>query len=342
MRVLVTGHLGYIGAVLTPMLSAEGFEVAGLDSDLFRGCDFGPPPVPVPAATKDIRDVTAEDVRGFQAVIHLSGLANDALAELDPKVTTDVNYVATVRLAELCRKAGVARFLFSSTCSVYGGGGQDLLTEDSPLRPLTPYAESKAAAERALHELAADAFSPVCLRNATAYGISPRLRVDLALNNLVASAVTGGKVVLQSDGQAWRPQVHVEDLARAFIAVLNAPREAVHRQTFNVAEADGNYRIRELAEVACEAVPGAHVETAPDASHDARCYRVSGGKFARLVSGIRPEWDVHRGARQLAGAYRSAGLTAGRFHGPAYRRLAWARKLVHDGVLGSDLRLRNT
>ena len=341
MRVLVTGHLGYIGTVLTPMLTAEGFEVAGVDSDLFRGCDFGSLPAQAPGARRDIRDVSAEDMRGFDAVVHLAALANDALAELDPKVAREVNCAATVRLAELCRKAGVARFIFSSSCSVYGAGGPDLLTEDSPLRPLTPYAESKAAAERALSELATDAFSPVCLRNATAYGVSPRLRVDLALNNLVAWGVTAGRIVLQSDGQAWRPQVHVEDLGRAFIAVLRAPREAIHNQAFNVAEPEGNYRIRQLADIASQEIPEARVETTAGAGADTRCYRVSCDKFFRLVKGFQPRWDVRRGVQQLSGAYMRAGLTADEFHGPRYRRLGWVCKLMGDGAIGADLRLRS-
>ncbi|MBC7172328.1 MAG: SDR family oxidoreductase, partial [Polyangiaceae bacterium] len=223
MRVLLTGHKGYIGTVLAPMLEAAGHEVHGLDSDIFERCTFGAPPREIPWTRKDIRDVELRDVEGFDAVIHLAGLSNDPLGDLDPALTYEINHHATVRLAELARRAGVHRFLFSSSCSNYGASdGESILDEESELRPVTPYGKAKALAEQDLAALADSRFCPVYLRNATAYGVSPRLRFDLVLNNLVAWAHTTGAVHLKSDGSAWRPLVHIEDISRAFLALLTA------------------------------------------------------------------------------------------------------------------------
>jgi nucleoside-diphosphate-sugar epimerase len=340
MRVLVTGHLGYVGTVLVRLLQAGGHEVVGLDTDLYRGSTFGSESriANVPAIRKDIRDVEPHDLDGFEAVLHLAGLSNDPLGDLNPALTFEINHAASVRLAKMAKEAGVERFVFSSSCSNYGAGGEDFLDESSPFNPVTPYGKSKVLVEQDVAKLAEDDFSPTFLRSATAYGVSPRLRFDLVLNNLVAWAYTTGMVYLKSDGSAWRPIVHVEDMSLAFMAAMVAPRELVHNQAFNVGRTEENYRIRELALIVAEMVPGSRVEFAAGASADARNYRVNCDRIVQTLPAYQPKWNVRKGVEELHQAYQDNGLQPGEFEGPRYRRINHIKDLISSGRLDSSLR----
>ncbi len=338
MKVLVTGHQGYIGAVAVPMLRAAGHEVTGLDSGLFAECDFGPPPASVPEIRKDLRDVERSDLEGFEAVVHLAALSNDPLGDVDAELTYDINLTGSLRLARLAKEAGARRFLFSSSCSTYGAAGDDLLDEEADLNPVTPYGISKVKLEAALSELADDGFSPTHFRNATAYGVSPRLRLDIVLNNLVAWAHATGRVYLMSDGTPWRPIVHVRDIVAAFLAALESPREAIHDRAFNVCRPEENYRIRELAEIVAETVPGSRIEYAPGAGPDKRCYRVDSSRIFQALPGFEPRWDARAGARELYDAYREIGLSREDLEGPRYVRLRHLKRLMESRRLAADLR----
>jgi len=340
MRVLVTGHLGYIGTVMTPMLLSEGYEVVGLDSDLYRQCTFGDGLVEVPNVNKDIRDIELDDLKGFDAVCHLAGLSNDPLGDYNPELTYEINHKASVRLAELAKQAGIQRYIFSSSCSNYGMAGEEMLNEESPFNPVTPYGESKVLTERDVSALADDNFSPTFLRNATAYGVSPRLRFDLVLNNLTAWAFTTGKIMMKSDGSPWRPIVHIRDIARAFIAVLGAPRELIHNEAFNVGVTEDNLQIRDIANIVGETVPNCHVKFAKGASPDKRCYKVNCDRLPRVLSSFQPQWNARRGAKELYEAYKKYSVTLEEFEGPKYQRIAHIKHLLSTGQLDESMRWR--
>ena len=337
-RILVTGHHGYIGSVLARLLCEAGYDVVGLDNDLFLNSRFVGQVAKVPSLLRDLRDIAAVDLEGFQAVLHLAALSNDPLGDLNPELTYKINHEASMQLARLAKKAGVCRFLFSSSCSMYGAAGPDMLDEDAPFNPVTPYAESKVLVERQLTGLADQNFSPVFLRNTTAYGVSPFMRFDIVLNNLVAWAYTTGKVLIQSDGTPWRPLIHVEDICRAFIAVLEAPREAIHNQAFNVGITEENYQVRDLAKIVQEAVPECRVEFSLKGGPDPRSYRVDFSKIKNALPGFQPKWNVRRGAQELYSACREASLTLEDFEGPRFKRITHIRSLLADGRLDSRLR----
>lgn len=339
MRLLVTGHNGYIGTVLVPMLLKAGHEVQGLDSNLFKDCTFGSEdnlPV-VPTHSKDIRDIAENDVDGFDAVIHLAGLSNDPLGDYKPGLTDGINHLASIKLAELAKAAGAERFLFASSCSNYGASGDDFLTEEAAFNPVTPYGQSKVDTEIDLARLADAHFSPVYVRASTAYGVSPRLRFDLVVNNLTAWAYTTKRVYLKSDGTPWRPVVHIEDIARAYVAALHAPRDKIHNEAFNIGTTTENYRVRELAEIVRDVVPGCHIEFAPDAGPDKRCYRVDCNKIAKALPEYKPQWTARRGVEEIYEALCAIGLTLEEFEGVRYQRIAHVKQLVSDGKLSDTL-----
>lgn len=338
MRVLVTGHQGYIGSVMTPLLTAAGHEVVGMDSGLFEPCLIGPPPPEVPWIRKDVRDATVEDLEGFDAVFHLAGLSNDPLGDLDADLTAQINDRASVRMAELASQAGVSRFVFSSSCSIYGSSPGAIVDESADINPVTPYGWSKIHAENGIRQFASDTFSPTYLRNATAYGFSPRLRADLVINNLVGYALTKGIVYMKSDGTPWRPLIHIEDISRAFLAVLEAPREVIHDQIFNVGSTEENYQIRTVAEIVESVVPDAAIKLADSAGPDIRNYRVDCSKFHDMVPAFQMHWTVEKGARELVDAYKLYGLTEDDFLG-GLMRIAFIKEGMAAGGIGEDLRV---
>jgi nucleoside-diphosphate-sugar epimerase len=340
MKVLVTGHDGYIGCVLVPMLRAAGNTVVGLDNYLFGDCAFGHYVADIEALPMDVRDVQVRDLEGFDAVVHLAALSNDPVGDLNPNCTYDINHNATARLAKLAKEAGVARFLFSSSCSLYGAAGDDVLDETARFNPVSPYGRSKVLAEQEVAQLADDAFSPTFLRNATAYGLSPRMRGDLVLNNLVAFAHTTGEVRMKSDGTPWRPLVHIEDISRAFLAALGAPREVVHNEAFNIGRDEENYQIRDVAKMVEQTVPGSTVSLAANAGPDLRSYRVSFAKARKGLPEFRPQWTVARGAAQMLGAFQRHGLTFQDFTSSRFHRIKRVKELMSDERIDSSLRWR--
>ena len=337
-RILLTGHNGYIGSVMTPMLIARGYETVGLDTGYFATCNLVEPPARIASMDRDLRDVTAEDLRGFDGIIHLAALSNDPIGNLNEEWTAEINERGSIRLAEHARKAGVERFLFSSSCIMYGVSSNDFVDETAPLSPQTVYARSKVLAEQGIAALATDSFAPTFLRNGTVYGFSPRMRFDTVLNNLVGMAATTGQIVVHSDGTPWRPVVHVEDVCRAFLAILEAPLETVRNEAFNVGEGTLNHQVIDLARWAAEAVPDARVELRASPDADQRTYRTDFGKFKRAFPDFRWEWNAAAGAQDLATRFAEIGLTPQIFDSPRFTRLRWLRHLMDGGLLDDDLR----
>ncbi|PEG43164.1 NAD-dependent dehydratase [Mycolicibacterium agri] len=336
MRVLITGHQGYLGTVMVPILRDAGHEVTGLDSGFFADCVLGPAPADPPGMRVDLRDVTVEQLTGFDAVIHLAALSNDPLGALAPQITYDINHHASVKLARLAKAAGVRRFLYASTCSVYGAAGEDLVTESAPLRPLTPYAESKVRVEYDVAAMADESFSPVFLRNATAFGFSPRLRADIVLNNLVGHAVLTGDVRVLSDGTPWRPLVHARDIAAAFLLALEAPIDRVHCAAYNVGTESNNLTVAEIAQSVVDVVPGAKLLITGETGGDPRSYRVDFSAF-REALGFKAKWSIPDGAAELYKEYVAAGLTADDFANK-FTRLAHLKSLQADNVVDESMR----
>jgi nucleoside-diphosphate-sugar epimerase len=339
--VLLTGHRGYIGVEAVPMLRAAGHELVGLDTRFYDECDFRSPPDPLPALDVDLRDVTAAHLRGFDAVVHLAALSNDPLSDLNPQITYDINQHASVRLARAAKEAGVRRFVFASSCSLYGAGGDAPLDENAAFNPVTPYGESKVRVEQEVSRIADASFSPTYMRNATAYGVSRRLRADIVVNNLVGHALTTGKVLLQSDGTPWRPLVHLRDIVQAVEAVLAAPIDAIHNQAFNVGRSTENYRIRDVANMVAEVVPACEVAFSAGASADIRNYRVDFTKIETRLPGYRPRWTLRQGIEELYRAFEQAALTQDEFLGPRYYRLRTIRGLQERGELDTNLRRKH-
>lgn len=336
-NVLVTGHRGYIGAVLVPKLLAAGYRVRGIDCGYYEGSNYLGDLSPVPELRKDIRDTEPADLADIDAVIHLAGLSNDPLGDFLPELTEEINYLATMHLAELARADGVRRFVFASSCSVYGASDDTLLDENSPFNPVTPYAVSKGRAEQALTLMAGPGFTPTYLRASTVYGLSPRIRFDLVINNLAAWAHATGGVQLKSDGLAWRPVVHVEDIAAAYLDVLAAPAETVDCRAYNVGSTTQNYRVIELAEMVRDGMPGSTLAAARKPNHDLRCYRVSCERIQSEL-GYRVGWDVPHAVVQLREAFERRPVTVEEFEGARYSRIAHIRERVARGELDDDLR----
>jgi nucleoside-diphosphate-sugar epimerase len=338
MRVLVTGHKGYIGTVMVPMLQSVGHEVVGLDSDLYRNSTYGELVQNVPEMIKDVRDIDKADLKGIEGIVHLAGLSNDMLGDLNPELTYEINHQASVRLAEMARELGIRRYVFASSCSNYGAAGDAMQTETAELHPVTAYAKSKVMVERDVRELASDDFSPTFMRNATAYGVSPRIRFDVVINNLTAWAYTTGQVRMKSDGSPWRPLTHIEDISRGVIAALAAPRETVHNQSFNVGLNTENYRIRELAEFVREIVPGCEVTFADGAEPDKRNYRVDFSKYAEAFPDHPLQWNARAGVEDIYQSYKRIGLNKDDYEGPKYKRIAQLQTLLANGDLDKSLR----
>jgi len=341
MRVLVTGHKGFIGTVMVPMLQKHGHSVLGIDSDLYRNSTYGKAPAPVDELIKDVRDIEACDLEGVDSIVSLAALSNDMLGDLNPKLTYEINYKASVRLAEMARSLGIKRYVFASSCSMYGAAGDTVLDENAEFNPVTAYAKSKVLVEKEVSLLADDDFSPTFMRNATAYGVSPRIRFDVVLNNLSAWAYTTGKVQMKSDGTPWRPIVHIEDISRAVIAALASPREKIHNEAFNVGRNEENYQISELAQIVKEAIPDSDISFAGEAGPDLRNYRVKFDKYMKTFPDFSLQWNAREGAKHIYDSYRTIGLHRDDYEGTKYKRIAQLQDLLASGKLDDTMRWAN-
>jgi nucleoside-diphosphate-sugar epimerase len=338
MRVLLTGHKGYIGTAMIPMLLKAGHEVVGLDSDLYRNSTYGSALPVVPEIIKDVRDIEKSDLRGIDGIIHLAGLSNDTLGDLDPTLTYEINHLSSVRLAQMAKELGIERYVFASSCSNYGAAGDNFQDETAELHPVTAYAISKVRVERDVSQLASDKFSPVFMRNATAYGVSARIRFDIVLNNLTAWAYTTGHILLKSDGTPWRPIVHIEDISLAAIGALEAPSHVVRNQAYNVGVNSENYQMRQLADIVKETVPNCEVKYADGAEPDKRNYRVSFDKYTNAFPNHKLRWNARAGAKQIYESYKAIGLQKDEYEGPKYKRIAQIKTLLSSGQLDNTLR----
>lgn len=338
MRVLVTGHKGYIGTVMVPMLQARGHSVLGIDSDLYRNSTYGTAPEPVDEIIKDVRDIEKSDLEGVDAVVSLAALSNDMLGDFNPDLTYQINHQASVRLAELAIELGIRRYVFASSCSMYGAAGDAVLDESAEFNPVTAYATSKVWVERDVSQMATDNFSPTFMRNSTAYGVSPRIRFDVVLNNLSAWAYTTGQVRMKSDGTPWRPLVHIEDISRGVIAALESPREKVHNEAFNVGRNSENYQVRQLADFVQQTIPNCEISFAGDASPDLRNYRVNFDKFEKTFPDFALQWNALDGARSIYDSYAKFGLDKDDYEGPKYKRIAQLKSLIASGQLDETMR----
>jgi nucleoside-diphosphate-sugar epimerase len=341
MNILVTGHRGYIGTCLVPMFLDAGHTITGIDSFLFDECVFGDDAPSIPDLRVDIRDLEVEHLQGYDAVIHLAALSNDPLGDLNPDSTFDINHRGAAHVARMAKAAGVPRFLQSSSCSLYGAHGDEPIDENASFNPVTPYGESKVLAEKDISAMADDDFSPTFLRNATAYGVSPRLRADLVVNNLTGYAFTTGEVFMKSDGTPWRPLVHIADISQAFLVLVEADRDLVHNEAFNVGSSAENYRIRDVAQIVEEVVPSSRVVLADDAGPDLRNYRVSCAKIEQTFPAFRTQWTVRKGVEELYEAYQRVGLTTEDLTGARLQRIRHLTALLDGGLVTSDLRWKN-
>jgi nucleoside-diphosphate-sugar epimerase len=336
MRVLITGHQGYIGSVLAPRLRAAGHDCVGLDTGYFAACRVGEI-AEIPTIRKDVRHLEAADLEGFDAVIHLAGLSNDPLGSLDASLTNDINLEASVRLARLAQRAGARRFVFASSCSLYGASGGEAVDETAPLAPLTPYAEAKARFEKELGAMEDEVFVPVILRNATVHGWSPRLRGDLVVHNLLASALSTSRVLIKSDGTPWRPLVHVADVAGAFQASIEASDSTVRGAVLNVGSNSENYQVRDIAEVVAAVVPGSSVEYASGGEPDTRDYRVDFTRIGRVLTHWAPQWTLERSVSDLYRRFQAHGITLELIEGPTCNRLSRITSLLRSAHLDPQL-----
>ncbi len=343
-KVLVTGYDGFIGALLVRLLKEKGFEVTGLDTGYYDAqCEFYPKSneSDITVIKKDVRKIEAADLEGVEAVCHLAALSNDTLGQIDPELTYEVNYRASVAIAEKCKKMGVPKFIYSSSCSLYGKAGDDALTEEADFNPQTAYAESKVYTEREIMPLGDKDFCVTSLRNATAYGVSPKLRLDLVANNLVGWAIVTGQIKILSDGTPWRPLVHAEDIARAFIAVIEAPAENVNKQAFNVGVDSDNFRVKEIAHMVGEVIPGCEIVITGEHGDDSRSYRVNFGKIKRLLPGFKPRWNLRKGIEDIYESYKKYKMDEEKFNGRYFIRLKQIRYLLDSGVVDKNLYWRS-